>query len=131
MWEHAGVVRDADGIRRGLQKLSDVRSALDGIDVRPTSEGYGDLAHVMDLRASLASAEATLLGALERRETRGAHIRSDFPALDPALTVDLVVSGDPTEHLSVSTHPIAEIPEALRSVVEGDVVATSEGRLLE
>ena len=49
------------------------------MDVRPTSEGYADLAHALDLRASLVSAEASLLGAIERRESRGAHNRSDYP----------------------------------------------------
>jgi hypothetical protein len=37
------------------------------VDVRPSSEGYKDLAIALDLRATPAIAEATLRSALERR----------------------------------------------------------------
>jgi succinate dehydrogenase / fumarate reductase, flavoprotein subunit len=71
------------------------------VDVRPTSEGYADLAHALDLRASLVTAEATLLGARARTESRGAHARRDFPDLDPGLQVRLVIGGtDPGDMLS-------------------------------
>jgi succinate dehydrogenase / fumarate reductase, flavoprotein subunit len=43
--------------------------------------------------SSLVAARATLEAALERRETRGCHNRSDHPALDPSLQVNLVWSG--------------------------------------
>ena len=71
------------------------------VDVRPTSEGYADLAHALDLRASLVAAEATLLGALARRESRGAHQRRDFPQLDPELRVNFRTRLEGTSHLTV------------------------------
>ena len=55
----------------------------------PTSPGYADLAHAFDLHGALLAARATLDCALERRETRGAHNRSDFPDLDPGSQVNL------------------------------------------
>ena len=64
------------------------------MEVRPDLAGYVDLAHAFDLRGSLLAARATLDCALERRETRGAHNRSDYPLEDPALAVNLVWSGD-------------------------------------
>jgi succinate dehydrogenase/fumarate reductase flavoprotein subunit len=41
----------------------------------------------------MVAARATLEGALERRETRGCPNRSDYPAVDPSLQVNLVWSG--------------------------------------
>ncbi|MEP7021309.1 MAG: hypothetical protein ABI808_11695 [Pseudonocardiales bacterium] len=43
---------------------------------------------MLDLRAGVPLAEATLRGALVRTETRGCHNRSDFPDLDEALRVN-------------------------------------------
>ena len=60
------------------------------MDVRPSSEGYRDLAVALDLRASLAVAEATVLSAQARQESRGAHQRYDYPDLDPGLKVNFV-----------------------------------------
>ena len=55
-----------------------------------------DLVNLLDLRAGLDAAEATTRSALERRETRDAHNRSDFPTLNPALHVNLNVRMDPS-----------------------------------
>src|ERR671918_1114459 len=45
MWEYCGVVRSEDGLRKGLEKVGELREQLPEIDVRSTAEGYGDLAH--------------------------------------------------------------------------------------
>jgi len=51
----------------------------------------GTAAHAL---ANLATvARAMVLAARERRESRGAHARTDFPGRDPAQRVRLVVSG--------------------------------------
>jgi succinate dehydrogenase / fumarate reductase flavoprotein subunit len=130
MWEHCGVVRSAEGLSRGLAVLAELREALPAVDVRPSSEGYGDLAHALDLRGSLTSAEATLRGAVERRETRGAHNRSDHPDQDPALRVNLVVRGRPGA-LTVTREAVPDVPEHLVEWASAGQALPAEGRLLE
>jgi succinate dehydrogenase / fumarate reductase flavoprotein subunit len=88
MWEHCGVVRDGAGMTKGLDRLAELGERVGDVDVRPSEEGWGDLAQVLDLRAGLAAADATLHSALARRESRGCHSRSDFPDLDPTLRVN-------------------------------------------
>ncbi|HEV2124028.1 MAG TPA: FAD-binding protein, partial [Chloroflexota bacterium] len=58
MWEHCGVVRSEDRLQRALEQIEQLQETAKQIDVRPDSEGYGDLAHALDLRAALTSAEA-------------------------------------------------------------------------
>jgi len=123
-------VRSGEGIEEGFEKLARVREAAREVDVRPSSEGYGDLVHALDLRASLAAAEATLLGAIERRETRGAHNRSDCPELDPALGMNLTVwkSG---EGLEVTPETVPPVPEYLFGWTDAGEEVQLTGRLLE
>ncbi|WP_348789301.1 FAD-dependent oxidoreductase [Leifsonia sp. NPDC080035] len=124
MTAHAGVVRDEDGLRAGLDALAEVADREAGIGVHPDIAGFADVAHAFDLRASLLAARATIDGALARRETRGAHNRSDFPALDPALRVNFVWSGPgQVEAESIPTIP-HEIAEHMHEV-------TSAGKLVE
>lgn len=130
MWEHCGVVRDEEGLRQGLEKISDLKEAAKNVDVRPTSEGYGDLAHALDLRASLVTAEATVLGAIERRESRGAHSRSDYSELDPKLKVNFVVAREESE-LSIVDEPVPPVPEHLQKWASDDGEIDVSGRLLE
>jgi succinate dehydrogenase / fumarate reductase flavoprotein subunit len=126
MWERCGVVRDEAGLRDGLSELGAIREAAADVDVRPGAEGWTDLALVLDLRAGLAVAEATLRGAIERRETRGAHIRTDFPDLDPALQVNFYVDA----RMDPWSEPVPTVPDALRPWIEQPVELGAE-RLLE
>ncbi len=131
MWEGCGVVRDEARLRRALERIGELQEVSATVDVRPSSEGFLDLAHALDLRASLLSAEASVLGALERRESRGAHQRADYPQLDPALVVNLHIRRHPDGTLGVSPVPVPPVPDGLRSLIltEEDLVVA--GRLLE
>ena len=90
MTECCGVVRTEEGLEEGLSRLGEVTEAARALEVRPDLAGYADLAHAVDLQGSLLAARATLECALERRESRGAHVRLDYPNQDPQLRVNLV-----------------------------------------
>jgi hypothetical protein len=104
------VVRDRLGLQRGLERVVELRQLAGEVDVRPISEGYGDLAHALDLRASLAAAAATLLGALARTESRGAHQRRDHPQLSPELRVNFQTRLDSDGRLTTAMEPVPPIP---------------------
>jgi len=131
MWEHCGVVRDDARMREGLRKLDELAKAAQAVDIRPGQEGWVELEHVLDLRAGLRTAEATLRCALERRESRGAHNRTDFPRLDPALQRNFYTRLEGREGpLTVSSEPVPATPEALNWVVTDRELPVA-GRLLE
>jgi succinate dehydrogenase / fumarate reductase flavoprotein subunit len=131
MWETCGVVRDQAGLQDGLDRVAELRELAGDVDVRPSSEGYADLAHALDLRASLMAAEATLLGALARRESRGAHQRRDLPQLDSDLRVNFRTRLEGTSHLTVAAQPVPPVPPELASWTQSDEVLGVAGRLLE
>jgi len=71
-------------------------------------------------------AEATLRGAIERRETRGAHNRTDYPNLDGTLQVNFYVDA----RLEPWSEPVPNAPDDLRAWTERPVELGAE-RLLE
>jgi succinate dehydrogenase / fumarate reductase flavoprotein subunit len=117
MSEHCGVIRDEDGLRRGLDRLAELEQGLSRLDVRPDIAGYADLAHAFDLHAAALTARATLECARERRETRGAHNRSDFPESDASLQVNLTwtrdgkIEHEPIPAPSAAVGGLAAMPE--------------------
>jgi succinate dehydrogenase / fumarate reductase, flavoprotein subunit len=121
MTEHAGVVRDEAGLRLGLSKLEDIEACSADVGVHPDLAGFQDLAHTFDLRSSLVAARATLEAALERRETRGCHNRSDHPALDHSLQVNLVWSG----RGRLAREAISSIPDDIAALMR-DVSAAGK-----
>ena len=126
MWDKCGVVRTESGLREGLRDLAAIGQAASDVDVRPDAEGWADLAHALDLQAMLVAAEATLRCAIERRETRGAQIRSDFPGLDPRLQVNFQIDS----RMEPWSEPVPPVPVELREWVDRPVEISAD-RLLE
>lgn len=126
MTEHAGVVRDEEGLVTGLRELDEIEARTQEIGVHPDIAGFQDLAHAFDLKASLIAARATLEAARERRETRGCHNRSDYPDLDPALQVNLVWS----PKTGIVREEIPEVPTEIATLIAAQEVST-EGKLVE
>jgi succinate dehydrogenase / fumarate reductase, flavoprotein subunit len=131
MWETCGVVRDQAGLQRGLERIAELGELAREVDVRPTSEGFADLAHALDLRASLVAAEATLLGALARQESRGAHQRRDFPQVAADLGMNFQSRVDADGRLTLAPRPVPPVPSELQNWVDIADDLSVAGRLLE
>jgi succinate dehydrogenase / fumarate reductase flavoprotein subunit len=132
MWERGGVVRDEAGLLDGLARLDEIGALVDDVDVRPSAEGWFDLAQAIDLRAGLLVAEATLRGALARPESRGCHNRRDFPDLDPALTLNLLTRlGDDGRPVAPWGEAVPPVPAELGPWLDEAGPVDAAGRLLE
>ena len=132
MWEHCGVVRDDAGLREGITGIDKIRAVVSDVDVRPSAEGWSDLAQLFDLQAGLVVAEATMRGALARRESRGCHNRSDFPELDPTLQVNFHTRLDDDARLvDPWSEPVPSMPDELLPWLERAGPVDLAGRLLE
>ena len=85
---HAPIVRDGPGLQAGLEKILDLaarsrKCGTGGTKGHAFNPGWHT---AYDLRSMLVNAEALLRSALERKESRGAHARSDYPNTDDQLT---------------------------------------------
>ena len=80
LWEHAGLLREADSLRAGLDELDTLREAASEMDVGPVTSETFEFA--IDIGFMLTTADAVLRGALQRNESRGAHYRTDYPDTD-------------------------------------------------
>ncbi|WP_225625435.1 L-aspartate oxidase [Streptomyces werraensis] len=124
MTEHAGVVRDEEGLRTGLAELAAIEKRMEDVGVHPDIAGFQDLAHAFDLKAAALAARATLEAALERRETRGCHNRSDYPDMNEELRVNLVWS----PATGITRESIPPVPEEIASLMEE---VSTDGKLQE
>ena len=71
-----------------------------------------------DLHSMLVNAEALLRSAIERKESRGAHARSDYPKTDDELTdVNYVVEKAP-QGMQVRAEQRPPMPEYLAEAVD-------------
>ncbi len=78
-WEKLGILRDEKGLKEGLQNLQELREKMNQVGIaggRACNIAWNDW---LNLRNLLDASEMIGRSALERRESRGAHYRSDFP----------------------------------------------------
>ena len=120
MWENCGVIKSKDLLNNGLEKIRIIQTKLKDIDIRIDEHSCEDLALIFDLQSSLISAEATILSALERKESRGAHQRSDFQATETSCEFNCLIQMDLTsQELKVSKSPLKKLTKPLQNFVNG------------
>jgi len=80
MWEKVGIVRDAAGLLQAQADLNALDRALD-VHSLPTAERAFNLTwhDWLNLKSLVAVSRAIAIAAAARRDSRGAHWRSDFP----------------------------------------------------
>jgi succinate dehydrogenase / fumarate reductase, flavoprotein subunit len=118
--KHAPIVRDEPTLEAGLEQLK-------GIQARAQQCGAGGSATMVfnpgwhtayDLRSMLVNAEALLRSALARKESRGAHARSDFPKTDDQLaSINYVIEKTP-DGMRVEAEPIPTMPSHLAEILQ-------------
>ena len=117
MWNYCGVIKNETLLLEGLTKIEKIKTKLSDIDVRIDNYNCNDLALVFDLQSSLISAKATLISALQRNESRGAHQRSDFPIINPLCQYNCLVTMDDNNNLKISEAPLKDLNEHQKTIV--------------
>jgi succinate dehydrogenase/fumarate reductase flavoprotein subunit len=82
MWHSVSGIRSEDRLQRGLSRLEAVRQSFPKCQVAPLKRYNTELLDYLELRLMLITAKAMLVSALERRESRGTHLREDYPEPD-------------------------------------------------
>ena len=82
MDDNAYVFRNEEGLTNGLKKARQL-SKLSWRHVNDKAMEYNtNFVNVMEIDSIFRVAEVILMGAIGRRESRGAHFRTDFPTRD-------------------------------------------------
>jgi len=83
MQTHAGVFRTDAVLRAGLEKLNVLEARLANAGLQDTSRVFNTARiEALELENLIGVARATLVSAIHRTESRGAHSREDFAGRD-------------------------------------------------
>ena len=83
MSKYAGIFRSEEGLKKGMEKLQEIKERAKELKVYDTSKVFNtNLQQTLEFLNLLEVAETIVLGAIERKESRGAHARTDYPKRD-------------------------------------------------
>jgi succinate dehydrogenase / fumarate reductase flavoprotein subunit len=119
MTRYAPIIRDEKGLKTGLAMVKDLQLRADKVGAGSGPRAFNPGWHAaLDVKAMVDNAEGLFLSAIERRESRGAHTRSDYPSLDEELgKINFVVQKQGDGEMKLSSIEKEPIPDELVEII--------------
>ncbi|CAN5172932.1 fumarate reductase/succinate dehydrogenase flavoprotein subunit [soil metagenome] len=119
MQDRVGIVRNEGEMAAAIEDLARLRDRAARVSVSGNREYNPGWHTALDLGNLLMVSEAIARAAIERRESRGAHFREDFPAKDPSLDrTRLVVRKEMDGRMELSRDTLPEMPAEMKKIIE-------------
>ena len=97
MWEKVSIVREEKTLNEALKELLDMQKELENLDVDDNSQYNTDLVTALEVINMVEICILSVKSAILRRESRGAHYRSDFPETNNEWKRSIVVNKEKIE----------------------------------
>jgi succinate dehydrogenase / fumarate reductase flavoprotein subunit len=118
MGVHAGIARTGEQLAQGLEKILALQGRAEKMRVGGSMLFNPGWHACRDGRFMLTLCEAILRSAIERKESRGAHWRLDFPDQDVSWGARNIVVSRRDSGMQVGTRPVPSIPVELAQLVQ-------------
>jgi succinate dehydrogenase / fumarate reductase flavoprotein subunit len=119
MQDLVGIVRNDSDMVRALDVLASLRARAARVGVGGNREYNTGWHTALDLDNLFTVSEAVTRAGLERKESRGAHFREDYPEnVDNWGRLNLVIRKGRDGEMTVTHQPIPEMPPELKRIIE-------------
>ena len=107
MWDDVGVMRDASGIRRGIERIAALKREMETVGVASNNLAFNLSWHDwLNLQSLIHTSEVIAKAGLSRENSRGAHFREDFPDAGPMDQSYFTVATDGDSGIEVSREAV-------------------------
>jgi succinate dehydrogenase / fumarate reductase flavoprotein subunit len=119
MQDLVGIVRRESEMREALDRLKVLRQRADRAGIAGNREYNPGWHTAIDLHNLLTVSEAIAIAAIDRKESRGAQFRDDYPAKSDAYsTFNIVLTKGADGAMTMTRETIPAMPPELAQVVE-------------
>jgi succinate dehydrogenase / fumarate reductase flavoprotein subunit len=113
-----GIIRTEKELKQALDEIQVFKQRVKKVRVEGNRHFNPGWHLALDLRSMLSVAEATTMGALERKESRGGHTRDDYPDTDPYYAKVNLVLRKRNGEWTLTPEPLPEMPDELKALFE-------------
>jgi succinate dehydrogenase flavoprotein subunit len=119
MQDLVGIVRQENEMLQALDCIERLKARADRAGVRGNREFNGGWHTAIDLRHLLTVSEIVTRAALDRKESRGAHFRDDYPAKDDQFgQFNIVARKQANGGMQLTREPIPPMPAELKQIIQ-------------
>jgi succinate dehydrogenase / fumarate reductase flavoprotein subunit len=119
MQDLVGIVRNEEELLRAKEELVKLNSRAHHVRVTGHREYNNGWHTALDLKNLMTVSQAVTLAAIQRKESRGAHFREDYPAKDDQLgKFNSVIRKGRDGEMEISKSPLLEIRDDLKTIIE-------------
>ena len=118
MQSNVGIFRNEDDLKKGLSGLQQLKERAARMRVEGSRLFNPGWHLARDLKSMLTVSEAVALSALERKESRGAHSRIDYPKYDELWGKQNNIVTRDGDQMALKQRPIAEMPPDLKEILD-------------
>jgi succinate dehydrogenase / fumarate reductase, flavoprotein subunit len=119
MQDLVGIVRNESEMRDALEKINVFRKRAEKAAVTGNREYNPGWHTALDLKNLLTASEAITRAALERKESRGAQFRDDYPGKNEQFAkVNMMIAKAADGSMQVRLEPLPEMPDYLKQIIE-------------
>jgi succinate dehydrogenase / fumarate reductase, flavoprotein subunit len=118
MQTSVSMVRTEEDLKQALVKIEGLRKRAANARVGGNIQFNPGWHLALDLKNMLDISEAVTRAALERKESRGAHTREDFPDSEKDWGKVNIIVRQSRDGIQVKREPLAELPAELQELVK-------------
>ncbi len=121
MSSNVGIMRNEKDLQDALETIESIKSQFKDVGVSGQLVYNKGLLACLELGNMLIATEAIVRSAIMRKESRGAHTRSDYPKKSKEWLKNIICSISADGSMSLSTVPLKEMPAELKKLVKPEV----------
>ena len=119
MQELVGIVRQEQEMLQALDRIQQLKTRSGRVGVGGNREYNGGWHTAIDLLHLLTVSESITRAALERKESRGAHFRDDYPAKDDQFgQFNILVRKRTDGGMQLTREPLPAMPAELKQIIQ-------------
>ncbi|HEX5965722.1 MAG TPA: FAD-binding protein [Pyrinomonadaceae bacterium] len=119
MQKYVGIFRNEEDLQKGLSQIENFKERAARVKVDGSRLFNPGWHLARDLKSMLTVSEAVALSARERKESRGAHSRIDYPKYDETWAGQNNVIVRDGDRMRLKQIGIAEMPSELKELING------------